>query len=44
MFRKWTPGDLDDVLIFDDAVADVLPYLEPTPFHVCALPGLTLLT
>src|SRR5262245_25566534 len=33
MFCKRTAGHLDDPLIFDDAVADLLPCLEATPLH-----------
>src|SRR5262245_2135928 len=33
MFRKRAAGDFGDPVIFDSAVADVLPYLEATPMH-----------
>ena len=33
MFRKRTADNLDDPVVFDDAVADLLPCLEATPFH-----------
>src|SRR5262245_19583880 len=33
MFCKWTAGHLDDPVVFDNAVADLLSYLEATPLH-----------
>jgi hypothetical protein len=37
MLCKRTPYNLGNLLVFDDAIADVLPDLEATPFH-CLCP------
>jgi hypothetical protein len=37
MFRKGTARNLNDLVVFDDAVADLLPYLEATPLHTVIL-------
>ena len=37
MFRKRTARNLDDLVVFDDAVADLLPCLEATPLHTVIL-------
>jgi hypothetical protein len=37
MFRKGIARNLDDLVVFDDAVADLLPYLEATPLHTVIL-------
>jgi hypothetical protein len=39
MFRKGTARNLDDLVAFDDAIADLLPYLEATPLHTVILYG-----
>src|SRR5262245_2641504 len=38
MFRQRAPGDFGDPVVFDDAVADVLSYLEAAPLHSLSPP------